>query len=107
MNNHTSTEQSFVVITQHPSLVEFLREKGLVPEGVRVIAHATEADVAGCHVIGVLPVWLAAKAASFTEVQLKLTAEMRGKELDLPTLRQIAGVIKTYKVSEVETPRFG
>lgn len=87
-----------VVVTRHPALVDLLRERGIVDEGARAIEHAAPSDVSGKHVIGVLPLALAALAESVTEIPLKLTPEMRGKEIDIDTLRAIAGDAVTYKV---------
>ena len=87
-----------VVVTRHPALVELLRERSIIGEGARVIEHASPEEIKGKHVIGVLPLALAALAESVTEIPLKLTPEMRGKELDLDTLREIAGPAITYKV---------
>lgn len=88
-----------IVVTRHPALVALLVERGLVKEDVEVISHATPEQVAGKDVIGVLPLNLAALAASVTEVPLALTPELRGKELDLEILREIAGEAVTYKVT--------
>lgn len=89
-----------IVVTRHPALVTLLIERGLIEPDTPVIAHATPEEVTGKHVIGVLPLSLAALANSVTEVPLALTSEMRGKELDLATLRAIAGEAVTYKVFE-------
>jgi len=88
-----------IVVTRHPALVALLRERGLVAENCRVIEHATADDVRGQHVIGVLPLSLAALANEVTEVPLALTPDMRGKELSIETLRQIAGAQVTYVVT--------
>lgn len=88
-----------VVITRHPALVELLIEKGLIPQGTNVITHANPDDVRGKDVIGVLPLSLAALAASVTEIPLTLAPEDRGKELGIDRLRQIAGEPVTYKVA--------
>lgn len=90
-----------VVVTRHPALVEFLREQGVLTAGARVVAHATPEDVAGQHVVGVLPLRLAALAASVTEVPLNLPAELRGQELSLEQVRQYAGAPVTYRVEAV------
>ncbi len=87
-----------IIVTRHPALLELLQERGLVEAGVEVIAHATPEAISGKHVIGVLPLALAAKAASITEIPLKLTPELRGKELSLATLRRVAGEPCTYTV---------
>ena len=70
--------------------------------GVPILEHANAEDVAGRHVIGVLPLALAAHAASVTEIPLALAPADRGRELDLPRLRQIAGAPVTYIVSSCD-----
>lgn len=90
-----------LVVTRHPGLVEYLRELGMVAEGVEVIEHATPEAVTGRHVCGVLPHSLSCLTASFTEVPLRLTPELRGKELGLETLREIAGTPVTYRVEVI------
>lgn len=90
-----------IVVTRHSALVELLIERGLVQAGTPVITHATPDQVAGKDVIGVLPLSLAALANSVIEVPLALTPELRGKELDLETLRSIAGEAVTYKVNRL------
>lgn len=66
-----------IVVTRHRPLVEYLLEIGLITPTDRVIEHATEDDVRGQDVIGVLPMRLAALASSVTEVPLELTLEDR------------------------------
>jgi putative CRISPR-associated protein (TIGR02620 family) len=91
-----------LVVTRHPALVDLLRERGLLPEGTQVLSHVETPDlIRGQDVIGVLPMSLAAVAASVTEIPLALTPELRGRELDLATLRQIAGEAVTYRVAVV------
>jgi len=87
-----------IVITRHEALVEYLREQGMIDDSTTVMSHVTHEDVIGKDVIGVLPLSLAAEANSVTEIPLRLTPEMRGQELSLETLRQIAGKPVKYKV---------
>jgi len=91
--------QNAVIVTRHPALVTLLRERGMVSGDCRIIEHATPDDVRGQDVIGVLPLSLAALAASVTEIPLNLAPDMRGKELDIETLRRIAGEAVTYMVT--------
>jgi putative CRISPR-associated protein (TIGR02620 family) len=91
----------FLVVTRHPALVDYLREIGLIDGEAEVVDHATPELVTGRHVIGVLPHSLSCLTASFTEVPLRLTPELRGKELDLETLRKIAGRPVTYRVERL------
>lgn len=87
-----------LVVTRHLSLVELLRERGLIRGDEEIISHATPDDVQGKHVIGVLPLSLAVLAKDVTEVPLALTPEDRGKELGIDRLREIAGEAQTYTV---------
>ena len=87
-----------IVVTRHPGLVEFLRERGLCTPDVTVIPHASPEDVRGKHVCGVLPHSLSCLCESFTEVPLALPAELRGVELSLEQVRQYAGEPTTYIV---------
>lgn len=102
-SRHTAREADSlpVVVTRHPALVEYLTELGVVPAGTEVVTHATAEQVRGRHVFGVLPLHLAAEAASVTEVTLRVPAELRGVELTLEQVRQFAGPLVEYKVSRV------
>lgn len=101
-SRHTAQEaDSPVVVTRHPALVEYLTELGVVPADTEVVTHATAEQVRGRHVFGVLPLHLAAEAASVTEVTLRVPAELRGVELTLEQVRQFAGPLVEYKVSRV------
>jgi putative CRISPR-associated protein (TIGR02620 family) len=90
-----------IVVTRHKALLDHLVEEGLVPSDCRVVAHASAEDIRGQHVIGVLPLHLAALAAKVTVVPLTVPAEKRGQELTLEEVRQYAGEPRTYVVQEV------
>jgi putative CRISPR-associated protein (TIGR02620 family) len=91
-----------IVVTRHTALIDYLLEIGLIAtDDYTVINHATEKDIQGKDVIGVLPIGMASLVNSITEIPLSLTAEMRGKELSLEDLREIAGTPATYKVSKI------
>lgn len=91
-----------LVVTRHPGLVEFLRERGLCTPDVTVISHASPEDVRGKHVCGVLPHSLSCLCESFTEVPLALPAELRGVELSVQQMRQYAGEPVTYIVRRMK-----
>ena len=91
-----------LVITRHKGLVEYLKEKGFVPDDCEVLGHATPDNVAGKDVWGVLPHSLSCLCSSFTEVPMTIPAELRGKELSLEDMRQYAGEPVTYKVRVVK-----
>ena len=94
-----------IIVTRHAPLVDFLREvyPHLVPEGTKIIEHVADPSVLdGAHIIGVLPLHLAARCARVTEVPLALTPEDRANmakgDLPLARLREIAGKPVTYRV---------
>ena len=89
-----------IITTRHPALVQLLSERGIITGDEAVMAHATPDDVMGRHVVGVLPLSLAALAASVTEVPLALAPEDRGRELGIERLREVAGDAVTYVVAE-------
>lgn len=88
-----------LVVTRHQGLVDFLIHEGIIPEGVRVVAHATAEDVQYKHVIGILPLRLAALAASVTEATLELPLELRGAELTEAQVRECYRGLATYTVA--------
>lgn len=91
-----------IVVTRHKALVQFLNEEIWLSPDVKVIEHATEADVAGKWVYGVLPLHLAAKAYAITEVSLDIPQELRGQELTIEQINEFYKGIKTYKVKELK-----
>ena len=90
-----------VVITRHPSLVNYLEEMGLTSKNVQILSHASPDDVRGKNVCGVLPHSLSCLTASFTEVPLVLPAELRGVELTSEQIRKYAAPPVTYIVRRV------
>ena len=92
------------VITRHKALLAYLLDKDIIKEGeYKLIEHADYKDVEGRDVIGVLPLQLASYAKSVTEVPLKLTPEMRGKELTFEEVEKVASEPVQYIVREVNS----
>lgn len=92
------------VVTRHKALLAYLLDKDIIKEGeYKWIEHATINDVEGRDVIGVLPLQLASYAKSVTEVSLKLTPEMRGKELTFEEVEKIADEPVQYIVREKDS----
>ena len=90
-----------IVVTRYKSLVDYLIELNLIDKDTKITAHANIDDVKDKHVLGVLPLWLSCHAAKITEIQLKLPAEKRGKELTIEEVRFFALSPRTYTVNEV------
>lgn len=88
-----------IMITRHKALVQYAIEKGIVPADVRVLPHvSTPKEVAGKHVVGPIPLHLAAAATRVTHIPLSIPPELRGVELTLEQLREMAGPAETYAV---------
>ena len=92
-----------VVVTRQPTLIAYLREIGLLPDQYHIREHVTPDEVVGRDVISVLPLPLplAARAASVTEIPLDLPRELRGIILSLDQIRQYAGKPEVYKIYRV------
>jgi putative CRISPR-associated protein (TIGR02620 family) len=91
-----------LIVTRHQGLVDYLKQEGIVDEGVEVTGHASAELVTGRHVIGVLPHSLSCLTASFTEIPLSLPPELRGQELTADDVRQYAGNPVTYRVEKIK-----
>lgn len=88
-----------VVVTRHPALVQFLRNRGMITEGNRIIEHATQSDIYGKTIIGNVSLGLAAMAREVITVDLGLTREQRGRELSLADIEGASPVIRRYRVT--------
>lgn len=66
---------------------------------IPVLSHVLADDVRGLHVLGVLPLALAAEAASVTEVSMPgLRPDQRGKELTPDEMDAAGAELRTYSV---------
>lgn len=90
-----------IIVTRHPALKQYLIDKGIATEATLVLDHATEEDVKGKDVAGVLPMHLAALTATFTTVELDLPLEMRGKELSLDDMNKYCKGLRTFLIWDV------
>lgn len=95
------TQVEKIVVTRYRTLVTHLKNLGLIDANTKVIAHANPEDIMNKHAFGVLPYWLAAHTAKFTEVQLRIPQEKRGKELTVEEIEWYALDAKTYQIREV------
>ena len=89
-----------VIVTRHSGLVSVLLEDGIITKSDKILSHATEEQVRGKHVIGVLPLHLAAEAESVTALTMNIPPELRGKELTAEQTRQCMGELTRYTVNK-------
>lgn len=90
-----------IIVTRYPSVAEWLKRKGAVPEDTPVISRARPEDVEDCHVFGVLPVWL----ASFAERVTEYVVVSSDADLATMTVDEIGQYIRrplTYEVRRIE-----
>lgn len=94
-----------LIVTRHAALVTVIIERGIAPPDTEVIAHATAEQVRDRHVIGVLPLHLAAECSRVTEIPMALTpadrVAMAAGDLSLERTREVAGAPVTYAVERV------
>lgn len=88
-----------ILVTRHQVLIEYFKEANI--EFDKVISHATEEEVRGNDVYGVLPLRLASLANTVTTIDIDIPAEMRGKELSLEDIKKYGVNISTYKVEKI------
>lgn len=89
----------YIIVTRHPALVTYILEARIAPVDTPVVTHVTDDDVRDKHVIGVLPMRLAALAATMTEIPLQIPEYLRGKELSYDDMKEVAGEAVTYVVN--------
>ena len=89
-NNNSNTTNvnvaETIVVTRHPTLIDYLREIG---------------GVHGRRVVGVLPLHLAVEAAEVVNVAINPPIELRGVELSLAQVRQYATPPAVYRVERI------
>ena len=91
-----------LVVTRHSGTLEFLQELGLCDNNSAVKTHVSADDVRGKNVVGVLPHHLSCLCNSFTELNLNVPEEWRGKDLTCEQVRSIYRGYVTYKVVVLE-----
>ena len=93
------SDADVVVVTRHPALIQYLVESEIIDKETPVITgNADISDIKGRHVIGILPLKLAAYAASITEVSLDIPFDQRGKELTIDQIRKYTTGVQTYTI---------
>jgi len=94
---NTTTEP--LIVTRHEALVTVLSEDYKITGDV--MPHAGAEEVRGRHVVGVLPLHLAAEAATLTVVDLQIPPDVRGRELTTDEVRRFSRGLVTYRVEKL------
>tara|TARA_R100001530_G_scaffold47110_2_gene35398 strand:+ start:751 stop:1053 length:303 start_codon:yes stop_codon:yes gene_type:complete len=90
-----------ICVTRHKNLPALLVEKGFIDESTPVFSFVSEEDIIGKHVVGILPLYLASKAALYTEVPLRIPFDKRGRDLPVEELGFHSLTIHTFNIEEV------
>ncbi len=88
-----------IIVTRHSGLVDWLSQRGIIG---KVISSAMPDDIRDKHVIGALPLHLAALALDVTTVDYNCPFELRGKDLTAQQLDDLGAVLNTYTVKKKE-----
>lgn len=96
---------TYLIVTRHAGTVEWLAAHGVTGD---VIPHATAEDVRDRHIIGILPLHLAAEAATVTAVDLpNLRPEQRGQELTPAEMDEAGAQLRSYRVARIQSGHAG
>lgn len=88
-----------IVVTRHRALVEYLREQGIIGHDTEVVPHLADPEaVRGRTVIGPVPIHMAAAARSVVHIPLAIPEHLRGVELTLSQVREMAGPPVEYQI---------
>lgn len=93
------TTMRYLIVTRHTGAIEWLRRRGITGD---VVTHATADQVRGRHVVGVLPIFLAAYAASVTSIDVpNMPDNARGRELSADEMDAFGARLSRYVVREM------
>lgn len=91
---------SAVIVSRHPSAIEFIRMVADIPDDTPVLASATVADVQDKVVYGNLPFHLACHAGVVYAIEFTGNAP-RGAEYTLADMVSAGATLRAYTVREV------
>lgn len=94
--------RSPLVVTRHDGLVQLMLAEGLIGPDAEVLDHIEDASVLeGRVVFGILPLDLAARCAAVVHIPLRLPPSLRGAELPVEVVRELAGAPRVFKIHEI------
>lgn len=88
-------ETFHLIVSRHAGAIEWLRKHGIEGE---VVSHATEENVRGREVYGVLPLHLAALASRVYCIDMQLAPEDRGRDLSAEEMEARGAHLCAYRV---------
>lgn len=88
-----------VIVGRHAAMIELCKE---AYPAATVIPHATIEAIKGKHVVGVLPIQMAAYCSYITVVEMEVPFEKRGTELTCAEMKQLGATFVSYVVMACE-----
>ncbi len=95
----TTKTPKTIIVTRHPGALDWLRKHHLELGEAVIVSHASEDQIAGARVVGVLPIDLAAKCGEYWNLTMTIPPEYRGKELSCEDMERFGCSIKRYIVT--------
>ncbi len=87
-----------IIVTKHEAIAKYIRASGLAPAETPCYSSVSPAFVKGCHVLGIVPLSIAACAELFTEVKVTLPPSAYDKELTFDQVCAVIKEVRTYKI---------
>ena len=92
-----------IIVSRHPAAIEFVRAERPDFQDAEVLASASPDDVRGAHVVGNLPMSLAALCARYEAIEFS-GPPPRGAEYGLNEMRAAGARVVEYRVRQVPPP---
>ena len=90
-----------VIVTRHEGTVQWLRQQGIDTD--YVITYISEESARGKHIIGNVPIWVAAKADMVSLIYFESKPNFHKYKFLTPEYMDAYGAhLRTFKVEEVE-----
>ena len=95
-----------IIVSRHPAAIKWINKYYPDFNGI-IKSHIAEDEIIGNRIIGTLPVQLAALAAEYFHLSIKVPAEMRGKELSIEDMVQFGCKIERFTIKKFvrESPK--
>jgi len=97
--NEQMQTHEHIIVTRHTGLVEWLQRHGITGKVIPYVDNIDE--IKGKHIVGVLPLSLAAYADTVTTVDMEFTPDKRGVDISADEMDLYKPTLNTYKVTKL------
>jgi two-component sensor histidine kinase len=92
-----------IIITKHNAVKHYIISKQMATKETPCFSVAEIKDIEGKHVIGFIPLYLAAKAGMYTEIKINLKREDIKRELTLNEIEHRVKNVNTFKIEKINS----